>query len=68
MSRANTAARNRRAMHMERIRAAARPRARLALAWAWLFAEARHLPDEQVEKLSARVRRVAARLNERGAR
>lgn len=64
MSRENTAAQNRRDMHSARIRAALRPRVRLAQAWAWLFAEARRLPDDEVEKLAARVKRVAARLNE----
>jgi hypothetical protein len=55
-------------MHTDRIRQALRPRVRLAQAWAWLFAEARRLPDDEVEKLAARVKRVAARLNDGRAR
>jgi hypothetical protein len=68
VSRENTAAANRRDMHTDRIRQARRPRVRLALAWAWLFAESRHLPDDDVEKLAARVKRAAARINGRWSR
>lgn len=68
LTRENTAARNRLRMHQGRINNTVRPRRRLAQSWAWLYAEARLLPDDQVEALAHRVARVAAWLNTRRSR
>jgi hypothetical protein len=68
LTRENTAARNRRDMHEQRINAASHPLRRLAQSWAWLYAEARRWSDDDIERLVRRNVRAARWLNGRRRR
>lgn len=62
MTSPNTAARNRRQLHQQRINDAPTDRWKLAQAWAWLYAELIRRPD-QIDRAVAVIRRHADRLN-----
>lgn len=81
VTRAETAARNRRDLHRKRIAGQADPLRRVAWAWAWVYAELRHLtrdastrrrPGRDVAAVFADVEdqvvTLAERLNQEGAK